>query len=380
MLAALVCACSREHEGARDQRSAADAGDSRLHELDAGAIDAGDDASDTEPLPREPGAAYELCGYPVACREGLQPVPFGPVCVCSGRCEDDHRREENAPGCPAAEDGATSYCDAFGWCSRVCSRYGESDECPAGLACGLTYDGFRCVTTKEILARHREPQPAHTIGPFELYGPCETFSERECPYHDLNTQITLRRADECLCSAFCQKDEHCPAPPLGYGRAVCLLEPNWPRSHGYCSISCDPARGDGCPASLRCQAGPDPSCKASFYFAPPVGLAACRGGLYRHGDGDEVIEPGELYGPRASEPRQCEPGAGTTTAGNGRCVPQSCCTDADCPRPPTSYGTPFCHRWNCYLPCQTDEQCPAGAEYTCQELDFPPPPGPRGCD
>jgi hypothetical protein len=54
---------------------------------------------------------------------------------------------------------------------------------------------------------------------------------------------------------------------------------------------------------------------------------------YRHGDGDDVIEPGELYGIMRTETPVFDPNLGQTgdDSSRGRFVDSlDCCVDADC--------------------------------------------------
>jgi len=105
-------------------------------------------------------------------------------------------------------------------------------------------------------------------------------------------------------------------PPAGYGRALCMHEDSSLTSAypGYCPWFCADATGTfPCPMGLNCKAPPPDSC-TGFFYRPSSDVSVCRGGYYRHGDGDDVIEPGELYGIMRTETPVCDPNLGQTTA------------------------------------------------------------------
>jgi hypothetical protein len=142
---------------------------------------------------------------------------------------------------------------------------------------------------------------------------------------------------------------------------------------GYCALVCADATGSfPCPAGLSCKSPPPPSC-SGFFYRPANDVSVCRGGYYRHGDGDGVIEPGELYAIMRSEEPVCDPHlgtAGSSAAEGGHCVESfHCCVDADCPAPPPAYGSPFCGWDGCHLPCASDTDCPTSG-FQCTEVDL----------
>lgn len=328
-----------------------------------------DAIKDAGPL-RAPGAAYELCGSKLSCQDGLTPHTVSSTCVCTRRCDDGHTKEYNAPGCPPPADGlGPAYCDAYGWCVLPCSSFAETTGCPDGLACGVSRDGLGCITTPNVIESFRGPDRRDAIHDFELYGACRTFEPPVCPQNDLGTQYAVHGPGDCFCSAHCFGDDQCPQPPASYGRAVCLRadfpDPTLP---GYCALACSDSSGSfDCPPNLRCIPAPAATCDAAFYYRAPHDEAVCRRGIYRHGNGDDRIEPGELYGPQLPESQGCAPGLGTTTEGGGRCIATNCCSDEDCPLPPPGYGSPRCWDNDCYLSCSIDSDCPEGG-YHCKNV------------
>src|SRR5262249_28994353 len=79
----------------------------------------------------------------------------------------------------------------------------------------------------------------------------------------------------------------------------------------------------------------------------------CRGGIYQHGNGDDIIDPGEAYGPELPSGDYCDIGVSWTSEGGGRCT-GSCERDDDCPAPPPGYRSPVCDFYGtCWLSCDS---------------------------
>src|SRR5690606_6167194 len=162
---------------------------------------------------------------------------------------------------------------------------------------------------------------------------------------------------------------HCPPPPAGYGAPICLEATE--NFGGFCALTCDPASSP-CPDHMRCAPATQRESKRA--------VNVCRGGIYRHGDGDEVIEAGEVYG---SSIEGCDAGLGRTTAAGGRCIDALCERDEDCPAPPPGHSLPVCdadegESGSCWLSCETEgstNECLDGLE--CGDLT---PSGVRSCD
>ena len=321
---------------------------------------------------RPAGQAYEPCGYPIACAVDSEPRWFGMTCVCTPRCYSSYAHVDGGSSCPASPDGVSPpSCDDGSGCEIPCRKFGEAAGCPDGLVCGMdSFNGLRCITTAAVVADFAGPDPRKTISDFELYGACRTYETPRCPENAMGTSAAFTNSAECFCSARCLEDGDCPVPPAGYGRALCMHEDSSLTSAypGYCALVCADATGTfPCPMGLNCKAPPPDSC-TGFFYRPSSDVSVCRGGYYRHGDGDDVIEPGELYGIMRTETPVCDPNLGQTS--RGRCVDSfDCCVDADCPAPPPAYGSPFC-AWDgeCYLPCVSDADCPTSG-YQCTEVD-----------
>jgi hypothetical protein len=326
-------------------------------DLEPAGGEGGEAGTDLESDASPPGGPYALCGSPVSCEEPLEPVKSGDTCFCSGRCSVDERGEYGPSSCPAPPPGyAPPYCKGPAFasiCDLPCATYGSGTECPTGLLCGVSYNGLRCNTTADALAAEAPPTDG-AIAEYELYGACETFSDDRCP-NPTGAGRRVLRAEECSCTRLCFTDTQCPAPPARYGPAICLDVGE--SSAGFCAIVCDP-EDPICPDFMRCGRVTDRESTRS--------VSVCRGGIYRHGDGDDVIEPGEVYGSSADG---CAQGLGTTTAGGGRCVDSRCERDEDCPAPPPGYPSPVCDGSTCWLSCETEgsaEECLEGLQ--CRDV------------
>ena len=277
---------------------------------------------------------------------------------------------------------AEAVCTGSGSCEISCLRYGSPDRCPAGFVCGVTVQGLRCTTTAgaiELLAR---PDTRTRIEALELYGACNTPEQVVCPRLPTGSGFARRDWGGCSCTADCIEDEQCPQPPAGYGRAVCVTQRFSPftPTPGFCALVCQDGAADfACPDDMRCAA--PPSCEEVFLYVPQADVSVCRNGPPRHGDGDDLVEPGELYGPERDEAPRCDPGLGTTTADGGRCIVSPCCEDTDCPSGPPGYKPPVCNFYGeCNLGCEVDADCPPPS--TCTNVGSPAPLSPdvMGCD
>jgi hypothetical protein len=142
---------------------------------------------------RPPGAAYELCGSPVSCNDGAEPAFYGTTCVCTPRCTDSAWYHFATASCPSSPKLAAPYCAAFGLCQIPCATYGETIDCPDGLACGVTDHGLRCITTRAIVDTFAQPDTRAAISDFELYGACRTYEKPDCPQNAMGTAGALTK-------------------------------------------------------------------------------------------------------------------------------------------------------------------------------------------
>ena len=332
--------------------------------------------------------SYQPCGDPVACAAPSEPRWFGNTCICTPSCLRTDAYVYGAPSCPAGPAGASPpFCDDLGYCEIPCQRLGEATGCPDGLVCGVDIHGNRCIATAAVVGSFTKPDPRSTISDFELYGACRTYETPTCPKNAMGTSDAFTNSAECFCSARCFDDGDCPVPPAGYGRALCMHQASslTRGDAGYCALVCADATGSfPCPMGLSCKSPPPASC-SGFFYRPASDVSVCRGGYYRHGDGDGVIGPGELYGLMRSVGPVCDPNLGTagdSAAEGGYCVESfDCCVDSDCPAPPPAYGSPFCAWDGCHLPCATDADCPTSG-FECTKVDIGPlsPSARLGCD
>jgi hypothetical protein len=333
------------------------------------------------------GAAFELCGAPVECQKGSEPKRYGTTCVCEPRCSDKDAYTFGAPSCPTAPAGmAAPFCDVLGWCELPCKAFGDTASCPEGLACGVTLHGLRCITTPAIAAAFARPDPRTTIRDFELYGACRTYEKPACPSTDMGVGEAFTTPADCFCSSLCLDDGDCPVPPAGYGRAACLrydLSRKGLETAGHCALVCAASENEfPCPLGLSCRAPPPTSCDDSLYNKPSSDVSVCRGGYYHHGNGNDAIEPGEVYGiqippsamcdhdadPPVNDPcgGVCNPGIPWSSAGT--CPGPLCCSDADCPAPPPSYPPAVCAKGQCAVSCRSGADCPVG--YLCTDVSL----------
>jgi hypothetical protein len=270
-------------------------------------------------------------------------------------------------------------CDGGYVCEIPCTTFGDEAQCPPGLACGVTVGGLRCVTTRAAIDAGAPGNGDDVIDPGELYSACETFAEASCLPLPTGSGTVHRSAVDCFCSASCLADDECPAAPPGYGRPICLVDKFFPNDPGTCALTCDPGAADPpCPANLHCRA-PVPG-----VTYPEV--ATCRGGIYRHGNGDDVIDPGEAYGPDLQPNGVCDIGLAWTSEDGGRCIGE-CERDDDCPAPPPGYRAPVCDNDGvCWLSCDnpgSTSECLPGL--TCGDVNVwtsqpLPPPVVLGCE
>lgn len=344
---------------------------------------------------RPAGAAFSPCGAPVECQAGTQSRQYGTTCVCEPRCNRSDANTYGAASCPPAPEGsAPPFCDASDWCELPCKAFGDTATCPEGLACGVTLNGLRCITTPAMVAAFERPDPRTAIHDFELYGACRTYEPAKCPYVVMGMPIgaPFQTPADCSCSTLCFEDDDCPAPPAGYGPAVCLradLSRKGLQSAGDCALVCADAENEfPCPPGLSCRQPPPATCDNPLFEKPSSNVSVCRGGYYHHGNGDETIDPGEVYGIQIPPSPTCNPSdpgvissnghcAGSCDPGvpwssDGRCPGPECCADADCPAPPPGYPPAVCSSdGRCFVSCHSDADCPPGG-YSCTNVNNPP--------